>query len=66
VKSGSFVSENPEEKFFATLKDFPFQEDGAFDFRGSKQISVGGSEETLSDSNVRASKRFVSTLGLEG
>ena len=33
---------------------------------GSKQFSVGGSEETLSDSNERASKGFVSTLELEG
>ena len=66
MKSVRFVSKNPEEKFFTTLKDFRFQDGGAFDFRGSKQISVGGSEETLSDSNVRASKRFVSTLGSEG
>ena len=66
VKSIRFVSENPEEKFFTTLKEFRFQDDGAFDFRGSKQFSVGGSEETLSDSNERASKGFASTLELEG
>jgi endonuclease/exonuclease/phosphatase family metal-dependent hydrolase len=66
VKSIRFVSENPEEKFFTTLKDFRFQDGGAFDFRGSKQFSVGGSEETLSNSNERASKGFVSTLELKG
>ncbi len=66
VKSVRFVSENPEEKFFTILKDFRFQDGGAFDFRGSKQFSVGGSEETLSNSNERASKGFASTLELEG
>lgn len=66
VKSIRFVSENPEEKFFTTLKDFRFNDGGAFDFRGSKQFSVGGSEETLSNSNERASKGFVSTLELKG
>ena len=66
VKSVRFVSENPEEKFFTTLKDFRFQDGGAFDFRGSKEFSTGGSEETLSDSNERASKGFASTLELEG
>jgi endonuclease/exonuclease/phosphatase family metal-dependent hydrolase len=66
VKSVKFVSENPEEKFFTTLKDFRFADGNAFDFRGAKQYSAGGSEETLSDSNERASKGFVSTLELNG
>ena len=66
VKSVKFVSENPEEKFFDTLKDFRFADGGAFDFRGSKAHSIGGSGETLSDSNERADKGFVSTLELKG
>ncbi len=66
VKSVKFVSENPEEKFFSTLKDFRFADDGAFDFRGSKTRSTGASGETLSDSNERAGKGFVSTLELKG
>jgi endonuclease/exonuclease/phosphatase family metal-dependent hydrolase len=66
VKSIKFVSENPEEKFFNTLKDFRFADAGAFDFRGSKLHSVGASGETLSDSNQRADKGFVSTLELNG
>jgi endonuclease/exonuclease/phosphatase family metal-dependent hydrolase len=66
VKSVRFVSENPEEKFFSTLKDFRFADGGAFDFRGSKDHSVGASGETLSDSNERASKGFVSTVELNG
>lgn len=66
VKSLRFVSENPEEKFFSTLKDFRFADGGAFDFRGSKHHSIGASEQTLSDSNERGSKGFVSTLELNG
>lgn len=66
VKSVRFVSENPEEKFFDTLKDFRFADGGAFDFRGSKAHSVGASGETLSDSNERAKKGFVSTMEMKG
>ncbi len=66
VKSVRFVSENPEEHFFTTLKEFRFADGGAFDFRGTRAYSVGGSEETLANSNERASKGFVSTFELEG
>ena len=66
VKSVRFVSENPEEKFFSTLKDFRFVDGRAFDFRGSKEHSTGSSGETLSDSNERAGKGFASTLELKG
>ncbi len=66
VKSIKFVSENPEEKFFNTLKDFRFMDRGVFDFRGSRLYSTGASSETLSDSNERGSKGFVSTFELDG
>lgn len=66
VKSVKFVSENPEEKFFSTLKDFRFADGGAFDFRGSRGHSIGASGETFSDSNERASKGFVSTMEMNG
>jgi endonuclease/exonuclease/phosphatase family metal-dependent hydrolase len=66
VKSVRFVSENPEEKFFTTLKGFRFADGGAFDFRWTKVLSSGGSDGTLSNSNERASKGFVSTFELEG
>lgn len=66
VKSVRFVSENPEEKFFSTLKDFRFMDGGVFDFRGSKLHSTGASGETLSDSNERGGKGFVSTFELDG
>jgi len=66
VRSVKFVSENPEEKFFNMLKDFRFTDGGAFDFRGAKEYSTGASGETLSDSNERGGKGFVSTLELKG
>jgi endonuclease/exonuclease/phosphatase family metal-dependent hydrolase len=66
VKSVRFVSENPEEKFFSRLKEFRFADNGAFDFRGSKEHSTGGSGETFSDSNERGKKGFISTLELKG
>jgi exonuclease III len=66
VKSVKFVSENPEEKFFTTLKGFRFADGGAFDFRGAKEFSIGASDQTLSDSNERGSKGFVETLELKG
>jgi len=66
VKSVKFVSENPEEKFFNTLKDFRFMDGGVFDFRGSKLYSTGASGETLSDSNERGGKGFVGTFELDG
>jgi endonuclease/exonuclease/phosphatase family metal-dependent hydrolase len=66
VKSVRFVSENPEEKFFTALKNFRFADGGAFDFRGAREFSVGGSSDTLSDSNERAAKGFASTLELQG
>ena len=66
VKSIKFVSENPEEEFFDTLKDFRFLDGNVFDFRGSREHSTGASGETLSDSNERGSKGFVSTLELNG
>jgi exonuclease III len=66
VKSVRFVAENPEEKFFTTLKAYRFASGNAFDFRGTKAFSVGGSNATLANSNERASKGFVSTLELIG
>lgn len=66
VKSVRFVSENPEEQFFTTLKEFRFADGGAFDFRGAEAFSVRGERDTLSDSNERASKGFVPTFALEG
>jgi len=66
VKSIKFVSENPEAKFFSTLKDYRFADGRAFDFRGTKALSTNGRDGTLSNSNERGDKGFVSTLELKG
>lgn len=66
VRSVRFVSENPEEQFFTALKEFRFADGGSFDFRGAEEFSVGGKQDTLSDSNERDSKGFVPTFALEG
>ncbi len=66
VKSIKFVSENPEEKFFTTLKNYRFADGGAFDFRGTKEYSLGGNHGTLSNSNERSDKGFVSTWEMKG
>jgi hypothetical protein len=66
VKSVKFVSENPEEEFFSVLKEFRFSDGRAFDFRGTKEFSIDNNADTLSNSNERASKGFVSTLELIG
>ena len=62
VRHIPFFSPNHGRKFFATLKDFRFADGGSFDFRGDKRRSFGGRSETLSDSNQRASKGFVTTF----
>jgi len=61
VRHIPILSPNPEEKFFKTLKKFRFIDGGAFDFRGTPARSVGSSDETLSNSNERANKGFVTT-----
>lgn len=48
------------------LKVFRFSDGNGFDFRGTKEFSIGNSSETLSNSNERASKGFASTLELIG
>ena len=61
VRHIPFFSPNPTKKFFTTLEDFRFADGGAFDFRGNPSRSTGGSGNTLSDSNERAGKGFVTT-----
>lgn len=59
------LASNPESKFFRVLRNFRFGDGGAFDFRGTRERSVGGSTETLSNSNQRDRDGFVSTSGVE-
>jgi endonuclease/exonuclease/phosphatase family metal-dependent hydrolase len=59
-----FVAANPEAKFFSVLKEFRFADGGAFDFRGEPSRSVG-TAGTLSNSNERGGKGFVTTYEVE-
>ena len=56
-----FFSPNPGRRFFATLKNFRFNDGSAFDFRGDPRRSTGNRGKTLSASNERARKGFVTT-----
>jgi len=61
VRHIPFIAPNPGRKFFTTLKDFRFDDGGAFDFRGTPGRSIGGSSETFGNSNERNGKGFVTT-----
>jgi endonuclease/exonuclease/phosphatase family metal-dependent hydrolase len=56
---------NEERKFFSILKEFRFDDGGAFDFRGEPSRSFGGKRNTLANSNERSKKGFVTTFRLE-
>lgn len=60
------VAPNGEGEFFEDLKEFRFDDGGAFDYRGEAARSTGGRSDTLSNSNERADKGFVATSQVEG
>jgi hypothetical protein len=62
ITSIPLLSANKESKFFSTLHDFRFADGGRFDFRGDRDRSIDGRAGTLSNSNQRASKGFVTTF----
>jgi endonuclease/exonuclease/phosphatase family metal-dependent hydrolase len=61
VRHIPLVAPNPERKFFQTLEDFRFADGGAFDFRGDPARSNGEKSKSLSNSNERGRKGFVTT-----
>ena len=61
VKSIPFFSRNSERRFFATLKNFEFDDGGVFDFRGEKSRAVDNKRKTLANSNQRGQKGFITT-----
>jgi endonuclease/exonuclease/phosphatase family metal-dependent hydrolase len=61
VRSIPLVAPNPERKFFQTLENFRFADGGAFDFRGDPTRSTGEKSKSLSNSNERGRKGFVTT-----
>ncbi len=65
VRHVPIVAPNPAAGFFEELKDFRFNDGSAFDFRGERERSIGGSTETLGNSNERGDKGFVTTFEVE-
>ena len=65
VTSIPLLSTNKESKFFSTLHDFRFADGGRFDFRGDRDRSIDGRAGTLSNSNQRTSKGFMTTFQLD-
>jgi len=64
VRHVPFVAANHEAKFFSVLKEFRFADGGRFDFGGEKGRSAGPAG-TLSNSNQRGGKGFVTTYEAE-
>lgn len=65
VRHVPLIAPNPEAKFFQVLKSFRFSDGGAFDFRGSRERSVGEHAAVLANSNQRGNKGFVTTFEVE-
>jgi hypothetical protein len=65
VRHVPIVAPNPAAEFFERLKDFRFNDGGAFDFRGERARSIGASTETLGNSNERGTKGFITTFEVE-
>jgi endonuclease/exonuclease/phosphatase family metal-dependent hydrolase len=58
------LAANPEQGFFEDLGDYRFEDGTRVDFRGDAELSANGREGTLSNSNERAGKGFVTTFEL--
>lgn len=65
VRNVHFVATNPEARFFELLKNFRFADGGAFDFRGSRERSIGSGASPLANSNQRGRKGFITTFEVE-
>lgn len=61
VRHIPYLSPNRGRKFFTTLKGFRFADGGAFDFRGEPDRSIDKRGKTLSASNERAWKGFITS-----
>ncbi len=62
AKSIPVVAPNPTKPFFEMMEDYRFTDGGAFDFRGDKERSMHGRAGTLSNSNQRGKKGFVTSF----
>jgi endonuclease/exonuclease/phosphatase family metal-dependent hydrolase len=65
VRNVPLVASNPEATFFDRLKDFRFTDEGAFDFRGERDRSIGRKDDPLANSNQRGDKGFITTYEVE-
>ncbi len=59
------VAPNPVKPMFERIRDFKFEDGGAFDFRGNSDRSVNGKSDTLSNSNQRGRKGFKTTFSVK-
>lgn len=59
------VSPNPVKPLFEMIRDYRFQDQGAFDFRGDKARSMNGEDGTLANSNQRDLKGFKTTFSVK-
>jgi endonuclease/exonuclease/phosphatase family metal-dependent hydrolase len=58
------LAANPEQNFFQELEKYRFDDGTRIDFRGDEGLSLNGRDGTLSNSNERAAKGFVTTFSL--
>jgi len=56
------IAPNPLRSFFDMMRDYRFNDGGAFDFRGDPARSVGNKDDILANSNQRGSKGFVTSF----
>lgn len=61
VRHIPLLAPNPSRRFFTRLSEFRFADGGAFDLRGEPARSTDGRGRTLSGSNERAWKGFITT-----
>ena len=64
-RSIPLVAKNDEAEFFERLKEFRFDDGGAFDFRGDRDRSVDNRSAVLANSNQRGENGFVTTFEAE-
>jgi endonuclease/exonuclease/phosphatase family metal-dependent hydrolase len=65
VRSIPLVAKNAEAEFFERIKEFRFDDGGAFDFRGERERSIDQHSAVLANSNQRGDKGFVTTFEVE-
>lgn len=65
AKNIPVLSPNNVKPMFDRIENFRFKDGGAFDFRGDKQRSINGHDETLANANHRDFKGFKTTFSVK-